>query len=79
MGQGRHSWIEVWFSDLGWVPFDPQQTELFVSNRYIRIEIGIDNNETINDGLLRWTQISGTKGKPRLQESISAAFVSAPV
>ncbi len=76
MGQGRHSWIEVWFSDLGWVPFDPQQTELFVSNRYIRIEIGIDNNETINDGLLRWSQISGSKGKPRLQESIDANFDS---
>ena len=76
MGQGRHSWIEVWFTDLGWVPFDPQQTELFVSNRYIRIEIGIDNNETINDGLLRWSQISGSKGKPRLQESISADFDS---
>ena len=76
MGQGRHSWIEVWFRDLGWVPFDPQQTELFVSNRYIRIEIGIDNNETINDGLLRWSQISGSKGKPRLQESINADFDS---
>jgi hypothetical protein len=76
MGQGRHSWIEVWFRDLGWVPFDPQQTELFVSNRYIRIEIGIDNNETINDGLLRWSQISGSKGKPRLQESIDADFDS---
>ncbi len=33
MAQGRHSWIEIWFPDLGWVPFDPQQTELFVSNR----------------------------------------------
>ena len=76
MGQGRHSWIEVWFRDLGWVPFDPQQTELFVSNRYVRIEIGIDNNETINDGLLRWSQISGSKGKPRLQESINADFDS---
>ena len=76
MGQGRHSWIEVWFGDLGWVPFDPQQTELFVSNRYIRIEIGIDNKETINDGLLRWSQISGSEGKPRLQESISADFAS---
>ena len=75
MGQGRHSWIEVWFSDLGWVPFDPQQTELFVSNRYVRVEIGIDNNETINDGLLRWSQVSGIKGKPTLQESISADFI----
>ncbi len=76
MGQGRHSWIEVWFEDLGWVPFDPQQTELFVSNRYVRVEIGIDNNETINDGLLRWSQIKGSSGKPRLQESISADFAS---
>jgi len=76
MGQGRHSWIEVWFEDLGWVPFDAQQTELFVSNRYVRVEVGIDNNETINDGLLRWSQVSGSKGKPSLQESISADFAS---
>jgi len=76
MGQGRHSWIEVWFEDLGWVPFDPQQTELFVSNRYIRVEIGIDNNETVNDGLLRWSQASGSQGKPRLIESINADFAS---
>jgi hypothetical protein len=76
MGQGRHSWIEVWFEDLGWVPFDAQQTELFVSNRYVRVEIGIDNKETINDGLLRWSQVSGSEGKPSLQESISADFAS---
>ncbi|MEJ2429691.1 MAG: transglutaminase-like domain-containing protein, partial [Deltaproteobacteria bacterium] len=44
MGQGRHSWIEVWFEDLGWVPFDAQQTELFVSNRYVRVEVGIDSS-----------------------------------
>ncbi len=76
MGQGRHSWIEVWFPELGWVPFDPQQTELFVANRFVRVEVGIDNNETINDGLLRWVQLSGKKGKPRLRETISADFVS---
>jgi hypothetical protein len=76
MGQGRHSWIEVWFEDLGWVPFDAQQSELFVSNRYVRVEVGIDNKETINDGLLRWSQVSGTKGKPLLQETISADFAS---
>ena len=74
MGQGRHSWIEVWFPDLGWVPFDPQQTAMFVSNRYIRVEVGIDNNETVNDGLIRWSQRKGTQGEPGLKEIIQADF-----
>lgn len=74
MGQGRHSWIEVWFPDLGWVPLDAQQTSMFVANRFIRIEVGIDNNETINDGRLRWTQTRGTTGKVKSYETIDADF-----
>lgn len=74
MGQGRHSWIEVWFPDLSWVPFDPQNSQLFVSNRFIRVEVGIDNNETKNDGLLRWSQVGEEAVKPKLQEVISADF-----
>jgi hypothetical protein len=75
MAQGRHSWIEVWFPDLGWVPFDPQQTQLFVSNRFIRVEIGLDNEETSNDGLIRWTQSSASGGQPQFDEVIEAGFV----
>ncbi len=74
MGQGRHSWIEVYFSDLGWIPFDPQQTELFVSNRFIRIEVGVDNEETVNDGMVRWRQAKGVQGKPTFVETIDAEF-----
>lgn len=74
MGQGRHSWIEVWFPDLGWVPLDPQQTAMFVPNRFIRIETGVDNNETIQDGLMKWAQARGSDADPRDQEIIQADF-----
>lgn len=75
MGQGRHSWIEVWFPDLGWVPFDPQNSQMFVSNRFLRIEVGVDNNETKNDGLLRWSQPRDAALKPRLQETVNSDFL----
>lgn len=74
MGQGRHSWIEVWFPDLDWVPFDPQNTVLFVSSRFVRVEVGVDNNETKNDGLLRWLQPPTARARPTLQEVINANF-----
>jgi hypothetical protein len=74
MAQGRHSWIEVYFSDLGWMPYDPQQSELFVSNRFIRIEHGLDNEATLNDGLVRWTRTKGSKKVIEFQEGIEASF-----
>ncbi len=77
MAQGRHSWVEVYFSDLGWVPFDPQQTEFFVSNRYLRIEIGLDNDETDQDGLVRWSQTRGSgEEMPKFEEAIESDFVN---
>lgn len=75
MGQGRHSWIEVWFPNQGWIPCDPQNTEMFISNRFIRIEVGVDNNETKNDGLLRWSQLANTQSRPKLQETIGGDFL----
>ena len=76
MGQGRHSWVEVWFADLGWVPYDPQNMQFFISNRFVRIEVGVDNNETKNDGLVRWAQVSEARTRPTLQETIGGNFLS---
>ncbi|MFO7568803.1 MAG: transglutaminase-like domain-containing protein [Smithellaceae bacterium] len=76
MGQGRHSWVEIWFPDAGWVPYDPQNMQFFVSSRFVRIEVGVDNQETKNDGLLRWIQSAGAVRRPTLQETIGARFVS---
>ena len=76
MAEGRHAWIEVYFPDLGWLPFDAQQTEFFVSNRYLRIEIGRDNAETIQDGLVKWTRMAeATDALPSLQEVIASNFL----
>lgn len=77
MAQGRHSWIEVYFPDVGWVPFDAQQTEFFVSNRYLRIEVGVDNDETIQDGMVKWTNLQPeVKGMPTLEELIDSNFLT---
>jgi len=76
MAQSRHSWIEVYFPDLSWVPFDPQGSELFVSNRFIRVEVGIDNRETEKDGLMRWTRLKGSPGRPSLLERMDSDFQS---
>ena len=72
MGRGRHSWVEIWFPDLGWVPFDAQNSVMFVANRYLRTEIGVDNAEAVNDGRMSWSQPQSASGKPRMAERYAA-------
>lgn len=73
---GRHSWIEVWFPDLGWVPFDAQKTSFFVANRFIRVETGVDNKETVNDGRIRYVRASKTSPRPTFKSGLGGEFAS---
>ncbi len=72
MGRGRHSWVEVWFPDLGWVPLDAQNSVMFVANRYLRTEVGVDNAEAVNDGRMAWSQARAATGAPRMAERYAA-------
>lgn len=74
LAEGRHSWIEIFFPDLGWIPSDAQGSQMFISNRFLRVEVGLDNNETEQDGLVSWSRIKGSTAAPQFSETIDARF-----
>lgn len=69
MGQGGHAWLEVWFPDLGWLPYDPQQSKQFTSTRHIKQSHGIDSKD-IND---TWR---GAPYLPAYSEMIEGRFTT---
>ena len=69
MGQGGHAWMEIYFPDLGWLPYDPQQSRQFTSSRHIKQTHGLDSRD-IND---TWR---GAPYLPRYSELIEGTFKS---
>jgi len=68
IGQGGHAWIEVWYPDLGWLPYDAQQSHLFVGPRHVKQTVGLDSND-INDS---WR---ASPVLPQYDETIGAEYV----
>ncbi|MBI5971033.1 MAG: transglutaminase domain-containing protein [Deltaproteobacteria bacterium] len=68
IGQGGHAWMEVWYPDIGWVAFDPQQSHLFVSPRHVKQTVGLDSVD-VNDS---WR---ASPALPPFREDISSEFL----
>lgn len=68
MGQGGHAWMEVYFPDLGWLSYDPQQSRQFTSSRHIKQTHGLDSQD-VND---TWR---AAPYLPQYSESIDATFL----
>lgn len=58
---GRHAWIEIYYPDQGWLMYDSQAYHLFVSTRFIRMEVGPDNKAVHTDGLMSWRSRSNAQ------------------
>ncbi len=61
--EGRHAWLEIYYPDQGWLMYDSQAYHVFVSTRFIRVEVGPDNKAVHTDGLLSWRTRSSAQPK----------------
>ncbi len=64
---GPHSWIEVYYPDLGWVPYEPQKTIGFVDNQHVRESAGADASDLPNR--LIYTYATGDVSPAAIHES----------
>lgn len=76
MATGRHAWIEVFFPELGWLPYNPQNSQLFVSSRFLRLEAGRDTREASRDGMVSWVQQMGARSRPQVREIMTTALTA---
>lgn len=68
MGQGGHAWIEIYFPDLGWLSYDPQQSKQFTSSRHIKQTHALESDE-VNDTWRAFPYL------PPYSETVQARFL----
>jgi len=67
---GPHSWIEVYYPDGGWVPYEPQKTLGFVDTNHVRESAGADSADLPNR--LVYTYTTGYAAPATVKESAQA-------
>lgn len=70
---GPHSWIEVYYPDIGWVPYDPQKTLGFVDDHHVREAVGKDSADLPNK--LIYTSTAGDNGRVAINDSTDATIM----
>jgi transglutaminase-like putative cysteine protease len=69
---GPHAWIEVYYPDIGWVPYEPQQTLGFVDAHHVRVSAGADSSD-VPDTLIS-TYATSDIGRVVINESSDATL-----
>jgi transglutaminase-like putative cysteine protease len=67
---GPHSWVEVYYPDLGWVPYEPQKTLGFVDDHHVREAVGLDSADVPNKLVYKYAASGG--GRVAVNASLTA-------
>ncbi|MGZ7171786.1 MAG: transglutaminase-like domain-containing protein [Halobacteriota archaeon] len=70
---GPHAWIEVYYPDLGWAPYDPQKTLGFVDDHHVQEAVGKDSADMSNK--LTYTSAVGDSRHIIINDSSDAIVV----
>lgn len=71
-GDHTHTWVELWFPNVGWVPYEPQQTAGFVDTHHLRVWQVPDSGMTTQT--INFT--SGTMTKPAVSLKLISTFAN---
>jgi transglutaminase-like putative cysteine protease len=67
---GPHSWVEIYYPDIGWVPYEPQKTFGFVDDHHVREAVGLDSADVPNK--LVYTYAASSAGRVAANVSLNA-------